>query len=79
MASTSPPPARSAAIAALAAERGAQIVREAGLHGDTLEGKGLPGDYVTDVDLASEAAIIELLAEETPDIPVTARKGRPHG
>jgi myo-inositol-1(or 4)-monophosphatase len=76
MPSTSVPPAHPAAIAALAAERGAQIVREAGLHGDTaLESKGLPGDYVTDVDLASEAAIIELLAAETPDIPVHGEEG----
>lgn len=76
MASTSPPPARSAAIAALAAECGARIVRDAGLHGSaTLEAKGLPGDYVTDVDLTSEAAIIALLGEETPDIPVHGEEG----
>ena len=76
MASPSAPSSRSAAIAALATERGAQIVRDAGLQGTTtLESKGLPGDYVTDVDLASEAAIIALLAVETPDIPVHGEEG----
>jgi myo-inositol-1(or 4)-monophosphatase len=32
--------------------------------------KGLPGDWVTEVDVASEAAIRAFLQEETPDIPV---------
>jgi len=41
-------------VAARAAETGATIVRDAGLHsGTSLAAKGLPGDYVTDVDLAS--------------------------
>ncbi len=70
------PSSRSASIAALATERGAQIVREAGLRGTaTVESKGLPGDYVTDVDLASEEAIIALLARESPDIPVHGEEG----
>ena len=30
--------------------------------------KGLPGDWVTEVDLASEAAIAGFLAAETPEI-----------
>ena len=36
--------------------------------------KGL-GDYVTDADRASEAAIIEILRTETPDITVLAEEG----
>jgi myo-inositol-1(or 4)-monophosphatase len=57
-------------VATRAAERGAEIIRDAGLSGGTVEAKGLPGDYVTDVDLASERVITDFLAEETPEIPV---------
>jgi myo-inositol-1(or 4)-monophosphatase len=56
-------------IARDAALRGGSIVRSAGV-GETVETKGMPGDYVTEVDLASEAAIAEFLAGATPDIPV---------
>jgi myo-inositol-1(or 4)-monophosphatase len=63
-------------IAARAAERGAEIVRDAGLHtGTAVEPKSLPGDYVTDVDLASEGAIVEFLGVETPEIPVHGEEG----
>ena len=63
-------------VAARAAETGATIVRDAGLHsGTSLAAKGLPGDYVTDVDLASEAAISAYLREATPDIPVHGEEG----
>jgi myo-inositol-1(or 4)-monophosphatase len=76
MAPASPPSSPSASIAARAAACGARIVRDAGLHGSaTVEAKGLPGDYVTDVDLASEAAIVAFLASETPDIPVHGEEG----
>jgi myo-inositol-1(or 4)-monophosphatase len=76
MPSTSLPSSNPATIAAMAAERGAQVVRDAGLHGSaTVEAKGLPGDYVTDVDLASEATIVEFLATQTPDIPVHGEEG----
>ena len=34
------------------------------------EAKGLPGDWVTEVDLASERAIRALLAAETPSVPM---------
>ena len=33
-----------------------------------------PGDYVTEVDVASERAIARLLASRTPDIPVTGEE-----
>lgn len=53
------------AIAVRAAECGAEVVRAAGLRGGaTVQVKGLPGDYVTDVDLASERAIVSLLEAE---------------
>ena len=52
-------------IAARAAEAGAEVVRAAGLARDrAVQGKGLPGDYVTEVDLAAERAITELLVAE---------------
>lgn len=52
-------------IAVRAAERGAEVVRAAGLRGGaTVQVKGSPGDYVTDVDLASEQAIMSLLEAE---------------
>lgn len=58
-------------IARRAAARGAEVVRAAG--GAPRRGvaaKTLPGDWVTEVDVASERAIAELLAAETPEIPV---------
>jgi len=62
--------------AVLAAERGADIVRDAGLRGSaTVQAKGLPGDYVTDVDLASEEAIVALLGVLTPEVPVHGEEG----
>ena len=33
------------------------------------------GDYVTEVDLASEHAVKQLLTEATPDIPIVAEEG----
>ena len=38
-------------------------------------GKGLPGDYVTDVDLASRPRSARYLREATPDIPVHGEEG----
>ena len=34
------------------------------------EAKGRPGDWVTEVDVASETAIRSFLQEETPDVPM---------
>ncbi len=69
-------------LAGLAAETGGRIVREgaerrrggAGAGAETAD-KGLPGDYVTEVDLASERAIRELLGQETPGIAVLGEEG----
>lgn len=58
-------------VARGASLRGAEVVRagQPGARG-TAEAKGLPGDWVTEVDLASERAIGAFLAAETPGIPV---------
>jgi len=68
-----PSPQELLEIARHAAEAGGEIVaRSAGrpLAGET---KGA-GDYVTEVDRASEQTIRDLLAAETPDIPVLAEE-----
>jgi myo-inositol-1(or 4)-monophosphatase len=64
-------------IAARAAARGSKVVRERAAH--TLPGRAVAekgaGDYVTEVDVASERAIAELLRDETPDVPVLGEEG----
>lgn len=64
-------------VATRAALRGGEVVRAAGSlaggsapRGSLAEDKGAPGDYVTEIDRASEAAIREVLAAETPLTPV---------
>jgi myo-inositol-1(or 4)-monophosphatase len=56
------------AVARSAALVGAEAVR-AGERPETGAAKGLPGDWVTEVDLASERAIAGFLASETPSVP----------
>jgi myo-inositol-1(or 4)-monophosphatase len=65
----------SRALAALAAETGGRIVRAGAGRGTAASDKGLPGDYVTEVDLASERAIRRVLEEATPGIPVLGEEG----
>src|SRR2546425_4125553 len=60
-------------VARTAALRGGEIVRAGRVEGPP-QAKGA-GDYVTDVDLASERAISEFLRGATPDIPVVAEEG----
>lgn len=56
---------REASVAAIAAERGAEVIREAGLEGaSSVRTKSVAGDYVTEVDLAAERAIAGVLAVE---------------
>lgn len=56
---------REVSVAAGAAERGAEVIRRAGLGtGVGVRAKALPGDYVTEVDLAAERAIVSLLETE---------------
>jgi myo-inositol-1(or 4)-monophosphatase len=56
------------AVARSAALVGGDAVR-AGVRPETGAAKGLPGDWVTEVDVASERAIAGFLATETPSIP----------
>jgi myo-inositol-1(or 4)-monophosphatase len=55
-------------VARSAALVGAEAVL-AGERPETGAAKGLPGDWVTEVDLASERAIARFLASETPRVP----------
>ena len=57
-------------LAERAAVRGGELVAREGL-APVAEAKGA-GDYVTEVDRASEQAIREVLGEGTPDIPWSA-------
>ena len=67
-------------VAARAAETGGEVVRAGTDRRADADDKGLPGDYVTEVDLASERAIREVLEEETPAVPVLGEEeGREGG
>src|SRR3954452_7125368 len=55
-------------VARAAALVGASAVRS-GVRPEVGAAKGLPGDWVTEVDLASERAIAGFLASETPSVP----------
>ena len=56
---------RDVSVAARAASLGGEVVREAGLRGEVgVRAKALPGDYVTEVDLAAEQAIVSFLEAE---------------
>jgi myo-inositol-1(or 4)-monophosphatase len=58
-------------VAKQAALVGADAVRSADPHAaEGAEAKGLPGDWVTRVDVASERAIGAFLSSATPDVPM---------
>ena len=57
-------------LAATAAETGGRVVREGAGRGAEASDKGLPGDYVTEVDLESERVIRRMLERATPGVPV---------
>jgi myo-inositol-1(or 4)-monophosphatase len=61
-------PEQMRALAREAALVGGQVVRS-GVRSEA-SAKGLPGDWVTEVDVASERAIAEFLRSETPGIPL---------
>ena len=61
--------------AARAAETGGRVVREGVGLRSVPEEKGLPGDYVTEIDRASELAIREVLGGATPGVPVLGEEG----
>src|SRR2546426_7001374 len=56
-------------VARRAALVGGDAIRTGGRPAEG-EAKGLPGDWVTEVDVASESAIRSFLQEETPDVPM---------
>lgn len=58
-----------------AARAGAAVLREAGLWRRDGERKQRSGDYVTDVDRASEQVIVETLTRLAPGVPVLAEEG----
>ena len=65
---------REAALAAAAS--GAEVVRRAWASPPVeAAAKGLPGDWLTQVDLASEAAVGAFLATSTPQIPMQGEEG----
>ena len=67
---------REVAVAARAVSVGVEVVREAGLGGDVgVRAKGLPGDYVTEVDVAAERAITRLLGDEGGGVGVHGEEG----
>lgn len=59
--------------ASIAALLGGDVIRAAGTL-QVAEGKGLPGDYVTEVDRASERAIRRFFERETPQIPMVGEE-----
>ena len=65
-------------LAVRAARIGGEIVLD-GVDRKGSRDKGLPGDYVTGVDEASERAIVAFLASETPDVPVKGEEGGASG
>jgi myo-inositol-1(or 4)-monophosphatase len=76
-----PPPTTLRALAERAAERGGEVILAASAAPENPAGdprpasdKGLPGDYVTEVDLASERAIAEVLGEAQPGVPILAEE-----
>jgi len=61
-------------VALEAARAGAAVLRRTGLGHHRGQRKALPGDYVTEQDRASEAAILEVLGRRAPGIPVLAEE-----
>jgi myo-inositol-1(or 4)-monophosphatase len=62
-------------LAMKAAEAGGAVISAAPREGVPAAQLKGAGDYVTDIDRASEAAISAVLAAETPDIPIRAEEG----
>ena len=60
-------------VAVRAAHRGGRVILDATTPTEA-GAKGRPGDWVTEVDLASERAIAALLTQETPGIPLVGEE-----
>ncbi|SAY38502.1 inositol monophosphatase family protein [Candidatus Synechococcus spongiarum] len=67
------------AVACRAAEAGARQLRHFDGKSFTVRSKGRLGDLITDADEAAEAAVLEVLRQETPAIPVLAEESGHHG
>ncbi len=65
-------------IARTPAEVAGRIILEAAGTGHATD-KGLPGDYVTQVDLAAERAIAQVLEESAPGVPILGEESGPSG
>jgi myo-inositol-1(or 4)-monophosphatase len=68
------PPTTLRALAERAAERGGEVIVAAGTDARSASDKGLPGDYVTEIDVASERAIAAVLVAYDPGIPILAEE-----
>jgi myo-inositol-1(or 4)-monophosphatase len=72
-----PAPTTFRAIAEQAAERGGSVIRAAhsrSVPAHEATDKGLPGDYVTAIDLESERAVTSVLASLDPGVPILAEE-----
>ena len=67
------------AVARRAAEAGAQQLRHFDGKSFTVRSKGRQGDLITDADEAAEAAVLDVLRQDTPNIPVLAEESGHHG
>jgi myo-inositol-1(or 4)-monophosphatase len=61
-------------VAVAAAQAGARVLRAYGLAPRATEIKGVAGDRVTEVDHASENAILEVLTREAPGVAILAEE-----
>ncbi|MEA2581130.1 MAG: monophosphatase [Actinomycetota bacterium] len=68
------PPTTLRALAERAAERGGEVIVAAGTDARSAADKGRPGDYVTEIDLASERTIAAVFRAHDPDIPILAEE-----
>ncbi|HBP54098.1 MAG TPA: inositol monophosphatase, partial [Synechococcus sp. UBA8638] len=66
-------------VARRAAEAGAHQLRQFDGKSFAVRSKGRQGDLITDADEAAEAAVLEVLRQETPTIPVLAEESGHHG
>ena len=62
------------AIAVAAADAGAAELSRYWGNLRQVRSKGRAGDLLTEADLAAEAAVLKLLQERTPDVPVLAEE-----
>ena len=67
------------AVARRAAEAGADQLRQFDGNSFTVRSKGRLGDLITDADEAAEAAVLQVLRQDTPTIPILAEESGHHG